>query len=329
MPNQQLVDYIKQAQSQGQFKDQIKQTLLTVGWQGVDIDEAFSSLSGKIAPVRSGRSGRDFLKPEITSISRATWNILKISWQFWIILAVAVIGGIILAIMTIQNGSFNNLRIIIIFYVIIAVYVYYVKNKVRSSFWKQFAEINDWQYEQSGDISQESGIMFKQGNARSMSNVIEGIIDGRQFKIFNYQFSIGSGKSKETHYYTVFAFKFNGSFPHIYLNNKHNKYGVKVGEAVPLPGEFEKRFSLSVSRKYEIEALEIFTPDVLESLLNNGFSHDVEFVNQNVLIFTNGQIDKFEQLDKEFNLALDLEDLLDEKLDRFRFEKIGDMAYNL
>lgn len=329
MLNQQLIDYINQAKSQGQTKDQIKQALLTVGWQEKDIEEAFLNLFGKITPLKQGRSGRDFLKPEITSISRATWNILKISWQFWVILAVAVIGGAILAITMIQNGSLNNLRIGIIFYVIIAVYVYHIKNKVRSSFWKQFAELNNWQYEQSGDVSQESGIMFRQGSTRNMFNVIEGIIDDRQFKIFNYQFSIGSDKNKEWYYYTVFAFKFNGSFPNIYLNNKHNKYGVKVGEVVPLPGEFEKQFSLSAPRKYEIEALEIFTPDVLESLLKNGFSHDVEFINQNVLIFTNGQIDTFEQLEKEFNSALDLEDLLDEKLDKFKFEKIGDMPYAL
>lgn len=326
MANQQLIDYINQALSQGQSKEQIKQALLIVGWQEKDVEEAFGGLSDKIVPLRSGR---DFLKPEIASISRATWSILKTSWKFWIILAFTIIGSAILVAMTIQDGSFNNLKIVVIFYVIIVAYVYHIQNKVRSSFWKQFAEINGWQYEQLGDVNQESGIMFRQGNTRNMSNIIKGDIDGRRFKIFNYQFSIGSDKNKETYYYTVFAFKFKGSFPHIYLNNKHNSYGVKVGEEIPVPREFEKQFSLSAPRKYEIEALEIFTPDVLENLLNNGFAHDVEFINQNILIFTNGEINKFEQLEKEFNLALDLEDLLDEKLDRIKFEKIGDMPYAL
>lgn len=326
MPNQQLIDYIKQVTAQGQSREQIKSTLLGAGWQEVDIEKVLSNLSGKIAPLRQGRN---FLKPEITSILRATWNILKISWQFWTILMLTMIGSVILAAMMIRGGSFNNIKIFIIFYVIIAFYVYHIKNKVRSSFWKQFAEINGWQYEQSGDVNQESGIMFRQGNARIMSNIIKGNIDDRQFKIFNYQFRTGSNKNKKTYYYTVFAFKFNGSFPHIYLNNKHNSYGVKVGETIFLPGEFEKKFSLSAPRKYEIEALEIFTPDVLENLLNNGFAHDVEFINQNILIFTIGEINKFEQLEKEFNLALDLEDLLDEKLDRIKFEKIGDMPHTL
>lgn len=321
-----LIGYIKNQFKLGKNRDEIKQSLLIVGWQESDIEEALSNLPDKITPLRQGRN---FLKPEITSISRATWNILKISWQFWTILALTMIGSAILVAVTIQDGSFDYLRIFAIFYVIIAVYVYHIQNKVRSSFWKQFAEINGWQYERLGDVNQESGIMFRQGNARNMSNIIKGNIDGRQFKIFNYQFSIGSGKNKETYYYTVFAFKFNGSFPHIYLNNKHNSYGVKVGEMIPVPGEFEKKFSLSAPRKYEIEALEIFTPDVLENLLNNGFAHDVEFIDQNILIFTVGEINRFEQLEKEFNLALDLEDLLDEKLDRIKFEKIGDMPHTL
>ena len=86
---------------------------------------------------------------------------------------------------------------------------------------------------------------------------------------------------------------------------------------------------MSAPKEYEIEALEIFTPDVLASLLDNKFGHDVEFVNQEMLIFFYGQISDPEQLEREFKRALDLEDLLDEKLDRFKFEQIGDMPTRL
>lgn len=41
MPNQQLIDYIKQATAQGQSREQIKATLLGAGWQEGDIERAF------------------------------------------------------------------------------------------------------------------------------------------------------------------------------------------------------------------------------------------------------------------------------------------------
>ena len=48
-----------------------------------------------------------------------------------------------------------------------------------------------------------------------------------------------------------------------------------------------------------------------------------------MLIFFYGQISDPEQLEREFKRALDLEDLLDEQLDRFKMESIGDMPTSL
>lgn len=129
--------------------------------------------------------------------------------------------------------------------------------------------------------------------------------------------------------YVVFAFKFDGSFPHIYLNNKHNSYSVSTGENIPLPLEFGNKFLLSAPRKYEIEALQIFTPDVLVKILDNSLTYEIEFVGQEVLMFADGVINDFEKLEKDFNMALQLEDLLDEKLDRVKFNKIGTMPHTL
>ncbi|KKP98840.1 MAG: hypothetical protein US71_C0002G0050 [Parcubacteria group bacterium GW2011_GWD2_38_12] len=263
-------------------------------------------------------------KPEITNIWKATWDKIKIRWQFWSLVVVAFISHVTLGIWAGWGED-----IIFFPFIIVVLYVVAAQNKIRTSFWKRFAELNGWQYAYYGYPEKELGLMFKQGNNRAISNVINGGINDRQFRIFNYEFSIGSGKTKQTYCYTVFVFKFKGSFPHIYLNNRFNYYGVDIGEKIPLPREFEKKFSLSAPKKYEIEALEIFTPDVLANLLDNGFTHDVEFIDQEVLIFTYGQINKFEQLEKEFKRALELEDLLDEKLDKFKFQPIGNMPHIL
>lgn len=162
------------------------------------------------------------------------------------------------------------------------IYIFRAQDKARSSFWKEFAEVNGWKYKNIkqpgilnlnyyGEPDKEAGVMFKEGKGRSLTNEIEGVIEGRHFRLFCYEFFVSSGKSRRTYHYTVFAFKFKGSFPHVYLNNKLNSWSVSTGEKIPLPTEFEKRFSLSAPKKYEIEALEIFTPDVLTSLLDGGF----------------------------------------------------------
>lgn len=269
------------------------------------------------------------LKPEITNISKEVWDTLKVRWQFWTVLAVAIILSVILVILVMKDYN-EYVRLLFIPFAIIFVYIYSVQEKIRTSFWRQLAKINGWHYKDYGDPEQESGVMFGQGRKRRISHIIKGGIDNRQFRIFNYEFDTGPVKNGKTHFYTIFAFKFNGSFPHIYLNNRHNFYGVgNIGEAIPLSGEFEKEFFLSAPKEYEIEALEIFTPDLLADLLDKDFAHDVEFVNQEVLIFTEGHINDFEELDGKFNQVLELEDLLDEKLDKFKFHPIGDMPYSL
>jgi hypothetical protein len=127
----------------------------------------------------------------------------------------------------------------------------------------------------------------------------------------------------------VFGLKFAGKFPHLYLNNKNSDWGISTGEEIPLPEEFEKRFTLCAPKEYEIEALELFTPDVLANLLDKKFSHDVEFVDQEMLVYTDGQINDFDELEKEFNITLELEEMLDDKLDKFKFQQIGDMPSTL
>lgn len=273
------------------------------------------------------------IKPEVTSVSRAVWSKAKISWIFWVILITSLfltLYSLFVALDTIRTTDQMSLLAAIFWPACFPlVYLLWLQHQVATSFWKQIAGINGWQYKDNSDVSNESGIMFKQGNGRMMNHYINGVIEGRQFRIFNYMFGIGSGEHRKIYKYTVFAFKFDGTFPHIYLNNKHNSYSVKTGEQVSLPSEFEKQFVLSAPRRHEIEALEIFTPDILSKLLDMKLIHDIEFVEQEMIIFADGVVSDFEKLEKEFNMAIELENLLDKKLDKFKFEKIGDMSHNL
>ncbi len=50
MVNQQLLDYIRQQLAAGVSKEEIIQSLITTGWQGQDINDAFSTIGTQIAP---------------------------------------------------------------------------------------------------------------------------------------------------------------------------------------------------------------------------------------------------------------------------------------
>lgn len=255
------------------------------------------------------------IKPEVTDVWGTVRKQAKTSWWFW----------------TFVLASFSEVYFLGNYwlFLLIMFYIMSATNKARDAFWKQVAQNNGWEYKGTVDDVVEPGIMFKQGKGQNIEHLLLGNVDGRAFRMFKYSFTIGEDKNETTYWYTVFAFRFEGAFPHIYLNNKHNSYSISAGEKLPLPLEFEKQFLLSAPKKYETEALEIFTPEILTKLLDGGFTHDIELVDHELIMFVDGSTDSFKKLEKEFNKAMELEDIFDEKLDKFKFEKIGDIQYNL
>lgn len=97
MANQQLLDYIKQQLEQEVSKEEIKNNLLTNGWQASDIDEAFRLVSGfnqtAQPPAQSFQPPTS--RPAVSSLPRASailaeaWSIYK--QRFWIFLGVMVV----------------------------------------------------------------------------------------------------------------------------------------------------------------------------------------------------------------------------------------------
>ncbi|MDZ4243779.1 MAG: hypothetical protein U1C57_01605 [Candidatus Doudnabacteria bacterium] len=203
-----------------------------------------------------------------------------------------------------------------------------VDMQVRQSFWKQFAARKGWSFEPWSRTSLEFGAMFREGEGREISNVVSG---PRSVRIFTYTFykkRFGE-KNSRTYNYTVFAFKFNGHFPHIYLDRIGNPYTIKVGKQISVPVEFKEKFRLSAPEGYEIEALQIFTPELLAFILDSSLKHDVELVNQELLLYVPGKIDNLDELEKEFSEALTMANKFAPVLDSIQFQRIGDKPYVL
>lgn len=224
---------------------------------------------------------------------------------------------------------------------IILAYSRYLIGQGRAVFWKEFALQNGWVYSPKLDLSKEPAILLKQGNSGRWGKYeLRKNVDGKQVRIFYYTYKVRVGKHTYTHSYTVIGFTFSGSFPHLFLDRALNTSGVtnvslvplgiKIDiPPVPLPSEFEEKFKLYSPQKYEIEALQIFTPDILEHLLNIDFKYDIEFIDQEILIFIDGEIDSLEKLEHEFEAAKKIRDLLAPTLNSIKFSPIGDRPYYL
>lgn len=205
---------------------------------------------------------------------------------------------------------------------LLSMYAEAVRRQVREAFWQQFAAARHMTYQYKGDPAAETAVMFRQGHGRKINHIITGAHNDRVLRIFNYQFKSGYDRDSKTYTYTVFGFTFSGQFPHLYLNKLGNGFGTKIGVVIPLPAEFEKKFRLSAPKEYEIEALQVFTPDLLAHLLDVQLDYDIELVNQELLIFVTGQLDTLQDLEREFAGAGAIADRFAPVLDAMRFTEI-------
>ncbi|HEY4489880.1 MAG TPA: hypothetical protein VJC12_01330 [Candidatus Paceibacterota bacterium] len=183
------------------------------------------------------------------------------------------------------------------------------------------------------NFENENAAMFKQGHSRTAKNKITFTKNsGETIRLFFYSFEKNYGKNKRTYNYLIYSISFASNFPHLYLNYKNNKYELNIGEKLSLPTEFEKKFTLSIPRGYHIEALQVFTPDVLEEILRLSIVSDIEIVGNEIIFFLEGLWsvnDIFRGLDileKEFNSIEKVVNLLKPKLEKVRWQQIGDRS---
>jgi len=83
-------------------------------------------------------------------------------------------------------------------------------------FMQEFARNNGLTYMPSADVSSVSGRLFREGNSRSLWNVLSGSFGSQPMRLFNFTYSVGSGKSRRTYRFTVCEIAFEKTqFPHM------------------------------------------------------------------------------------------------------------------
>jgi hypothetical protein len=225
-----------------------------------------------------------------------------------------------------------HVLVVVLPWILLVFFLLQLSAKARNQFWQQIAQKYDWEFEAEVSTSSEKALIFSLGHSRKGRNGIKGTYAQNPFRIFEYQYTVGHGKHAHTYAFTIFEAKFQGTFPHLYLDCDKDGYSHPPSFSMPslkevnLPTEFEKIFTLYVPQKYELEALQIFTTDVLAQFIDNMWYYDIEFVDGELVIYQCNQFINFDGLDMELHRIQKLVDLLAPQLNRMRLTQIGDYS---
>jgi hypothetical protein len=201
----------------------------------------------------------------------------------------------------------------------------YVQRKVEHIFMQQFAQANSYEYQQTGSQENRLGYIFKLGHSTKLEDQISWMYKNCPINLFNYTYTVGSGKDSHTYRQTIFEIDFQTPVPHIAL--KHHMFGDIFGvqgatERIKLEGDFDKYFDVFAEKGFEIETLEIFTPDLMEKAENEWKQFTTEFVGTKLYIYSDAEIQTKIALESMYQVALYLAGRLDPILDKMK----SDMA---
>jgi hypothetical protein len=235
--------------------------------------------------------------PNLPLVSDSIDDVGKSTWSYLNRHAAAFIGvcvGTVLLEILLIYWKVEDLRVYILPLAIPFGWYSSVRSRIQHEFMQQFAEANGFTYSINRGPSGLDGSLFRIGDNRSFFDVVTGQYASHPVALFTYSYTTGSGKSRQVHQYTVFDVQFDTAMVDILLESGGHSF-VEFGgsmfssltghELVKLEGDFNKYFSLSVPKGYEIEALEIFTPDVMAELIDRCKGLSLEIVNDHLYIY--------------------------------------------
>lgn len=187
-----------------------------------------------------------------------------------------------------------------------------ISAQMVNMFYKQFAKANGYSYTQREPNMYKdlTGALFEVGHSKFCNNVIRGTFNNHPLTIFNYSYTIGHGKGATSHARTVLEVDFDVVLPPILLLGDRHSFGddlsdnnLRMVSKVELPSDVENHFNLFAEKKYEVEALQIFTPDVLEFLYENYKEFSYDFTGHAFYLYGKKVYKKKDELHKAYELA--------------------------
>ncbi len=251
----------------------------------------------------------------IEDVDVSTRRYISKRWGNWFY----VIGGTLIAVGLISLpflGIFGAMPAILWFTIGFAI----AGRAVQKEFLKQFAQANGFVFEETSSLLSVEGDLFGRGHTRTMSAIVAGVHAERALRFFFYSYDEGHGKHRSTHPFTVAEVTFGGSLPDIIVDSKDDMYvdGGFFGKfkTLKVGNGFDDYFALKVPEDLEIEALEVFTPEIMEQLMSRGRGYSFEFIGTKLYVWNTGHARKSSELRELLSLAHYLVDALAPRLAR-------------
>jgi len=232
----------------------------------------------------------------ITSIKASVASYL-IRHPIWLIAPLGIFAVLSwMIIVLLPSGDPGSKIGVIVFLLFLAVIspISFVQNKVRDEFMRQFADANGYQFSPTGDPTEFDGSIFQLGDSRQVSDVIRATYLGCPIVLLRYRFHRGKAIGE----YTVLQLQFDADMPDLFLQPAilpgspfMSKTSGEDAEYVRLEGDFSKVLSLDIQKGYEVEALEVLTPDVMEYLMDNCKNFSIEILNNHLYVYDGQALD--------------------------------------
>lgn len=181
---------------------------------------------------------------------------------------------------------------------------YSIKLKLQRAFIQQFARENGYTFLETTTCGTTP--FFSLGHDARVRDAIEGEYHGHPIVFYTYSYTVGYGKHKSTYTSSVISLGIVADMPDITLLSANNYSRVPSpsgSNKLRLEGDFNKYFTLYVPRGYEVEALQVFTPDIMVHLLDYGKKYNIEISHNNIYIHSDKIMDSKIKLEAFHNLA--------------------------
>ncbi len=156
----------------------------------------------------------------------------------------------------------------------------------------RFSRANGLVFSVDGTVPSYPGMIFGVGAERKVPSRIFHPADPF-LDVGNLRYTTGSGKNKQEHKWTYIALKLNRMVPNMILDAKSNNFlwtnlpqTFSRDQVLSLEGDFDKHFTLYCPKEYERDALYVFTPDLMTTLIDHAAGYDVELIDDWMFLYS-------------------------------------------
>lgn len=258
------------------------------------------------------------LEQEINDVSQTTWKYIAVKYHKSLLIGYSIAAiwfFVSLYFLLFRQNSI--LMSALVFSLMAPVFLFaYISNKVRAAFMNQFAQANGYNYSPIGPIDTQTGYIFSRGHSRSVDDYITGKYLNCPLELFIFTYKEGFGKHEHTYWNTIFSLDFQDPVPHITLLRVDSPAGSSLGIKLQLEGNFNQKFNLYVQKGFEIEALQIFTPDFMAKV--ESWNLELEFIGTKLYVYAASALSKKSDLLNMYQIVKDLAARLDPLVEKMK-----------